>query len=151
VRDAGVPPGALVLDIGAGFGRLTGPLLASGARVIAVELDPKLARSLQRRFPDARVVCADALTMPLPRRPFRVVANVPFGISTALLRRLVAAPHLERADLIVARGFAIKWSTREPRARIARHLSRHCFMPPPSTDATILVVDGACGSNWRSR
>jgi 23S rRNA (adenine-N6)-dimethyltransferase len=140
VRDAAVPRGALVLDIGAGFGRLTAPLLTTGARVIAVEMDPKLARGLERRYPVARVVCEDALTMALPRQPFRVIANLPFNISTAMLRRLVASPQLERADLIVARGFALKSGL-----PITRWLPRREFMPPPSTDAAI-VTFGAAGT-----
>ncbi|HZN14404.1 MAG TPA: rRNA adenine N-6-methyltransferase family protein [Acidimicrobiales bacterium] len=135
VADAGVPGGALVFDIGAGFGRLTLPLLETGARVIAVEIDAKLARSLQRRCPDARVVCDDALRIPLPHRPFRVVANLPFGISTAMLRRLSASPYLERADLIVARGFALKSGL-----PVSRWLPRRAFMPPPSTDCAVLVL-----------
>jgi 23S rRNA (adenine-N6)-dimethyltransferase len=137
-----VPPGALVLDIGAGFGRLTRPLLETGARVIAIEIDPKLARGLERRFVDARVVCDDALRIALPRQPFRVVANLPFGISSAMLRRLLAARYLERADLIVARGFALKWSNGRDR-RIARLLAANAFMPPPPTPAAVLVVDRA--------
>lgn len=139
VADAAVPPGALVFDIGAGFGRLTGPLLETGARVVAVEIDSKLARGLARRYPDARVVSDDCLRIPLPHRPFRVVANLPFAISTAMMRRLLASPHLERADLIVARGFALKWC-RDPRIDVTRWLPRHAFTPPPSTDAAVLVV-----------
>jgi 23S rRNA (adenine-N6)-dimethyltransferase len=138
-----------VFDVGAGFGRLTGPLLATGARVIAVEIDPKLARGLARRHPDARVVCDDALRMPLPHRPFRVVANLPFSISTAMVRRLLASPYLERADLIVARGFALKWCDREPRLGVARWLPRHAFMPPPSTDAAVLVIRGGAPRRGR--
>ena len=132
-----MPSGALVLDIGAGFGRLTGPLLDAGARVVAVERDPKLARQLARRHPEARVVCDDALTLALPRRPFRVVANLPFGISTATVRRLLASPHLERADLIVARGFALKSGL-----PITRWLPRTVFMPAPSTDAAVITFGG---------
>ena len=135
VRAAEVPRGALVLDIGAGFGRLTGPLLDAGARVVAIELDPKLARSLGRRYPAARVICDDALAVALPRRPFRVVANLPFGITTALVRRLAASPHLERADLVVGRGFALKSGL-----PITRWLSRHDFMPAPSTDAAVITI-----------
>ena len=126
-----------MLDIGAGFGRLTAPLLDVGARVVAIERDPKLARHLARRYPDARVVCEDALTVALPRRPFRVVANLPFGISTAMVRRLAASPHLERADLIVARGFALKSGL-----QVTRWLSRGAFMPPPSTDAAVITFGG---------
>ncbi len=43
VRSSGVGPGDLVFDLGAGFGALTGPLAATGAKVIAVEIDPALA------------------------------------------------------------------------------------------------------------
>jgi 23S rRNA (adenine-N6)-dimethyltransferase len=124
-----------VFDIGAGFGRLTAPLLASGARVIAVELDPRLARGLARRYPDARVVCDDALRIPLPRRPFRVVANLPFGITTVMVRRLAAARSLERADLIVGRGYALKSGL-----PVSRWLSRNLFMPAPSTDCAVITL-----------
>jgi 23S rRNA (adenine-N6)-dimethyltransferase len=135
VANASVPGDALVFDIGAGFGRLTKPLLATGARVIAVELDPKLARGLERRYPDARVVCDDALRIPLPHRPFRVVANLPFAITTAMVRRLASSRHLVRADLIVARGFALKSGL-----PVARWLSRAEFTPPPSTDCAVVVL-----------
>ncbi len=130
-------PDALVFDIGAGFGRLTRPLLETGARVIAVEIDAKLARSLERRYPDARVVCGDALRIPLPRRPFSVVANLPFAISTAMLRRLLGTPHLVRADLIVARGFALKSGL-----PVTRWVPRHAFAPPPSTDCAVVTLSG---------
>ena len=147
VRDAGVGAEDLVFDIGAGFGRLTAPLVATGARVVAGELDAKLARGLARRFPSARVVNDDALRIPLPHRPFRVVANLPFGISSAMVRRLLAAPSLARADLIVARGFAIKWS-RNPHITTARRLPRHLFTPPPSTDAAVLVLRPPARQVW---
>ena len=141
VDRAQVPSAALVFDIGAGFGRLTKPLLATGSRIVAIEIDPKLARSLQRRYPAARVVCDDALRVPLPRRPFRVVANLPFGITTSMIRRLLASPFLERADVIVARGFALKSGL-----PVSRWLPRHAFMPAPSTDCAV-VVFGRCPKN----
>lgn len=57
VAASGIRPGDLVLDLGAGVGSLTAPLLAAGARVIAVELHPGRAAQLARRFaatgPDA--------------------------------------------------------------------------------------------------
>ncbi len=135
VAHACVPTGALVFDIGAGFGRLTKPLLDTGARVIAVELDPKLARGLGRRYPDVRVICDDALRIPLPRRPFRVVANLPFAITTAMVRRLLGSPYLVRADLIVARGYALKSGL-----PVARWIPRAEFTPPPSTDCAVVVL-----------
>lgn len=112
VDDAGIVPGDVVLDIGAGTGGLTAPLLAAGARVVAVELHPVRARILRRRFAGTNVVVvqADAGDLRLPRRPFRVVANPPFALATALLKRILQrGTALEAADLVVPRHVARRW------------------------------------------
>lgn len=106
IRSSGIGPGDLVFDLGAGYGAITARLAATGARVIAVELDARLAGHLERRFSDdanVRVVHGDARRIPLPRRRFHVVANVPFAATTALLRRLLGdhAIRLAGADLII--------------------------------------------------
>jgi 23S rRNA (adenine-N6)-dimethyltransferase len=112
VADAGIRPGDLVLDVGAGSGALTAPLLKAGARVIAIELHPGRAAALRARFGrDITVVQADAADLRLPTRPFKVVANPPFGISVALLKRLVApGSRLVRADVIVPWHTARRWA-----------------------------------------
>jgi len=101
-----------VLDIGAGRGVITAHLIAAGAQVMAFELHPQRAQHLRARFGGGvvRVVRADATDLRLPRRPFRVVANPPFAITTALLRRLVApGSRLVRADLVVPFHVARRW------------------------------------------
>lgn len=156
VDSAGVRPGDLVIDIGAGTGTITAPLAATGARVIAVELHPGRVESLRRRFdvdsaPTVRVVQADAADLRLPRRPFRVVANPPWAISVAVLRRLLApGSRLERADLVLPRHVAERWASgRAPGAgRWRRHyevgvsgrVSRSAFAPPPRAAAGILTI-----------
>ena len=113
-----------MLDIGAGSGRLTGELERTGARVRAIELDSALAATLRRRFAAARrveIIHGDALAAPLPREPFRVVANLPFGSTTAVLRRLLDDPQvpLTRADVIV------EWDLARKRAAVlAEHAAR---------------------------
>jgi len=86
---------------------------------VAVECDPRLAeraRGRLARFGNVRVVTADALTLPVPRRPFRVVANLPFGSTAAILRRLLGDPRtrLERADLIVQEEAARRYAAGRP-------------------------------------
>ena len=112
VAESGVARGDLVLDIGAGDGALTAPLVELGARVVAFELHPGRAAALRRRFgDDVRVVQADAADLRLPRRPFRVVANPPWSITDPLLRRLLhPASRLVRADLLLKRSATRRWA-----------------------------------------
>jgi 16S rRNA (adenine1518-N6/adenine1519-N6)-dimethyltransferase len=89
--------GETVVEIGPGRGALTELLLDSGARVVAVEFDRELVRLLRERFggrEEFELVEADALEVDFcsevePAREARVVANLPYNISTAILQRLV--------------------------------------------------------------
>jgi 23S rRNA (adenine-N6)-dimethyltransferase len=152
VREAGIAPGDLVLDLGAGVGALTAALRAAGARVVAVELDPVLAGKLRARFPEARVISGDAARVALPGEPFVVVANLPFASGTAILRHLLDDPRvpLTRLDAIVEWGLAAKRTRVWPSTllgvywsawyelTLARRVSRSAFMPPPAVEAAVL-------------
>jgi 23S rRNA (adenine-N6)-dimethyltransferase len=149
VAESGVRPGDLVLDIGAGEGALTEHLVAAGARVIAIELHPGRAAFLRRRFAgaDVSVVEADASTsLLLPHRPFRVVANPPYGISSPLLRALTARQsRLVRADLVLQKAFVRKFTAATPRlgrwrAQPGISLPRNAFHPKPTVDSCVLVL-----------
>jgi 23S rRNA (adenine-N6)-dimethyltransferase len=147
VLDAGVGPGELVLDLGAGRGIITRALRDLGARVVAIELDADVLPDLRRL--GVEVVRADAGTVQLPREPFRVVANLPFAAGTAILRRLLDDPHvpLVSSDVIVEWGLATKRAAVWPSTltsvywgawyelTVARRVPRACFAPPPSVDA----------------
>jgi 23S rRNA (adenine-N6)-dimethyltransferase len=144
-----------VLDLGAGGGALTRALADVGARVRAVELDPAALRQLETRFgghPCVEVVEGDATLVPLPSEPFAVVANLPFAVGTAILRRLLGDPRvpLTQLDTIVEWGLATKrtavwpstllgciWGARYELS-LVRRVPRTCFAPPPSVDAAVL-------------
>jgi 23S rRNA (adenine-N6)-dimethyltransferase len=160
VADAGVGDDDRVVELGAGRGILTDALANRAAHVLAVELDPELVRALARRFAEARnvvVLRADARDVPLPANRHRVVANLPFGVTSAVLRRLLDSPAcgLERADLVV------QWQVARERVRAGDHpptdllgarwgpwwefrrgrrLPAGSFRPRPSVDAAVLVV-----------
>ena len=155
VRDSGVGPGDLVLDLGAGSGRLTSELAAAARRVVAVEVDPRLAGRLRGRWGNVDVVEGDAAAVRLPGEPFRVVANLPFSGATAILRHLLDDPlvPLVRADVIVEWGVAVKRALPWPstvndvvwgawhETSAARRLPRSAFEPQPSVDAGVLVFE----------
>ncbi len=87
-----------IIEIGPGTGALTATLVQRAGRVVAVEFDNKLAPLLAERFAGSanfRLVMADALTTDFcaeiqPATTARLVANLPYNISTAILQRLIA-------------------------------------------------------------
>jgi 23S rRNA (adenine-N6)-dimethyltransferase len=119
----------------------------AGARVLAIERDRRLAAGLRRRFagcPAVRVVEGDLRTVPLPHRPYAVVANPPFATTSALLGRLLDDPGgaLVRADLLVELGAALSvtgpprgpreaWWTARYEAALVRRVPAGAFRPAP--------------------
>jgi 23S rRNA (adenine-N6)-dimethyltransferase len=161
VADAGVGRGDLVLDVGAGHGVVTVALLEAGARVVAIETHPGRLAALRRLVGDAAtVVRADAADLRLPRRPFHVVANPPFALTTPLLRRLLhPGSRLLTAHLVLQDQAARRW-TGPPAARsrgrgatfdvgLGRRLPRSAFRPPPKVPCRVLAVRRQSGADTR--
>ncbi|MEX2394825.1 MAG: rRNA adenine N(6)-methyltransferase family protein [Actinomycetota bacterium] len=157
VRNAGVTRGDLVLDVGAGAGMLTNELRSRARAVWAVELDDASIDVLRRRFAGdrrVRVIRADALELRWPDEAFRVVANLPFAQTTDILRHLLDDPRipLERADVIVGWGWAVKRCSQRPSTLLSmswapwfelivtRRVPASAFVPRPSTDAAIVTI-----------
>jgi 16S rRNA (adenine1518-N6/adenine1519-N6)-dimethyltransferase len=105
-RLGGAGPGETVLEVGPGLGSLTLALRQAGARVVAVEADPRLLPALAEVLgddPGVRVEVADALRVDLAAlapEATRMVANLPYNIAATLVLKVLAeAPAI--ADQVV--------------------------------------------------
>jgi len=93
--------GETIIEIGAGHGALTRRLISSGAQVAAIEFDRDLVPLLVEKFGgygNFKLIEADALAVDFcsiigPEKKARVVANLPYNISTAILQRLIEHRH----------------------------------------------------------
>jgi len=160
---AELQPGEHVLEVGPGLGVLTRALVEAGASVVCIEKDARLAGFLLEEFGTDRrvgVVQGDALdrTVPLAEEhgAVKLVANLPYSISSRLLAELVirALPLLrivitvqrEVADRIVAEpgsrnyGLLSVWLQSRYVSRLVRRVKPTCFWPRPEVDSAILLL-----------
>ncbi|UTT63420.1 23S ribosomal RNA methyltransferase Erm [Microcella humidisoli] len=143
-----------IVELAAGAGRLTVPLAALGRPLTAIEIDPRRVVALRARLPSrVRVIEGDLLRKPLPASPHVIVGNLPFHLSTATLRRLLAAEGWTSAALI------LQWEAARRRAgigggsqltaqsapwfefRLVSRIPSTAFRPRPAVDAALLVIE----------
>ena len=156
VREADVRSTETVLEIGPGLGALTHKLADRAGQVIAIEKDPRLAAFIQQEFPEVKLITGDAVKVPLPVCD-KVVANLPYNISTPVLERFVEGEHQpRRLVLTVQREVALRLAA-SPRHKdysaltlftqlryhvtIVHVVSPQCFFPAPGVDSAIIALD----------
>ncbi len=165
VRESGVDADDVVLEVGPGLGSLTLALLEVVARVVAIEIDGRLASLLPSTVaemaPDQadrlEVVTADALrvsTLPGPP-PTALVANLPYNVSVpVLLHLMVLLPSLERGLVMVQSEVAARLAA-PPGSKVygvpsakaawfadvrrAGTVGRHVFWPEPNVDSGLVA------------
>ncbi len=113
--------------------------------VTAVEMHPRRAAGLRRRFPEVQVHEGDLARFRWPTGPVRVVANPPFAGAGRLVDELLGLRSLVRADLVLERSMALRVIERRSAVRGVRlsttlRLPRSAFTPRPTVDATVLTV-----------
>lgn len=164
VREAGIEPGDRVVEIGPGAGTLTRELLAQGARVLAVEIDPALLPILEDLLQgeDIVLVQGDALQVKLDELtrthdfawPYKVVANLPYYIITPLVMKLLEKEkQIEDIVVMMQKEVAERMTalpgTKEygaitlavqyyAEAQILFPVSRQLFRPVPEVDSLVL-------------
>ena len=161
VAEAGIQPEDEVLEIGPGPGTLTDLIAGRARRLVAVELDSRLAERLRRRYagrPEVEVVEGDILRTDLallfPQGGEVVVGNIPYFLTAALLPKLLdPAPRPKRISLVVQREVAERWTSPTgvstaavavqlyTVARLALHLPAIAFDPVPKVDSALVVME----------
>lgn len=164
VKTARIKPGDRIIEIGPGIGILTRELLRHGANVTAVELDERFL-PLLREFACNNLtpityhltpLQGNALHTPLnPIAPYKVVANIPYAITSPLLRRLllelpdrptsltlliqrevaetICAPTTEGILNVLVRLCCIP--------KLIRNVPGDAFLPPPEVESAILHIE----------
>jgi 16S rRNA (adenine1518-N6/adenine1519-N6)-dimethyltransferase len=151
-----------VLEIGAGIGALTIVLAQRARRVVAVEIDERLIPALEEVVaanPAIQVVHGDILKQDIGllvgAGSYCVVANIPYNITSLLIRRLLEAPkNPERLVLTVQREVAERIVASPGKmsllalsvrlygdAQIKARVPAGSFFPPPKVDSAVLRID----------
>ncbi len=148
----------IVYDIGAGSGVISSVLAERCKQVVAIEFEPRMAEKLRanmQSYPNVEVREGDFLAMKLPKAPYKIFANIPFHLSSPIVRKLAETDNLPDAVyLIVQKQFANKLLPDSERftgqlgmmigplfeVRIRKRLQRTDFWPHPNVDTVLLEM-----------
>jgi len=160
LQAAELVPEDTVIEVGPGLGILTRALAERAGRVIAVELDTGLAGKLRQALPQAEVVEGDILSFsPLQllghRTSYKVVANIPYYITSPILRHFLEAEHKpslmvvmvqrEVGEAIVAKpgrlsllAVSVQFYSQP---KVLARVSAFSFYPPPKVESALLRLE----------
>jgi 16S rRNA (adenine1518-N6/adenine1519-N6)-dimethyltransferase len=162
VHAAEIHPTDTVLEIGPGLGSLTRYLAAAAQKVVAVELDDKLFPPLEAVITPYRnidLVHGDILEIEpnkiIEQQEYLVVANIPYYITSALIRHLLQSEPKPRRIVLTIQKEVAERICADPgdlsilalsvqvygQPRIATQIPAGAFFPTPKVDSSVLVVD----------
>lgn len=144
----------VVYEIGPGQGIITEQLARRYKRVVAIEKDPRLSALLLRKFadrPNVIIHAGDFLRYPLPRKSYKVFANIPFNITSAIVARLTATECPPDDAYLIMQKEAAEMFAGRPReslrtillkpwfeTSIVHSFARQDFIPAPRVDVVML-------------
>ncbi|MCS7351860.1 MAG: 16S rRNA (adenine(1518)-N(6)/adenine(1519)-N(6))-dimethyltransferase RsmA [Anaerolineae bacterium] len=159
---AGLEPGEWVLEIGAGPGTLTRHLALRADHVVAVEIDERflpLLREIVAPFPHVTIIAGDILALNpidlVQGHPYRAVGNIPYYITSAILRHLMEAPLKPRRIVLTVQQEVARRITAGPgemsllavsvqvygRPQVVDRIQAGAFWPPPEVDSAVVVIE----------
>lgn len=169
-----IAPGELVVEIGPGEGVLTRELLERGARVIVVEKDSRLIPFLTETFRDEvqsgqlQIIEGDALEFALPKKlqtsVYKVVGNIPYYITGALLRAFLSAKHQPKTLVFLIQKEVAERIARSKKESLLslsvkaygepqyiKTVPRGAFSPAPKVDSAVLRVRDISRANFKNK
>ncbi|KAH8685871.1 S-adenosyl-L-methionine-dependent methyltransferase [Tricladium varicosporioides] len=167
VAKANLKPSDTVLEVGPGTGNLTVRILEKAKKVIAVELDPRMAAEVTKRVqgkPEQKrleVLLGDVIKTELPH--FDVcISNTPYQISSPLVFKLLALPNPPRTSVLMfQREFALRLTARPGDALYCRlsvnaqfwavithvmKVGKNNFKPPPQVESSVVRIEPKMGA-----
>ncbi|KAH7419892.1 S-adenosyl-L-methionine-dependent methyltransferase [Cadophora sp. MPI-SDFR-AT-0126] len=167
VLKANLKPTDTVLEVGPGTGNLTVRILEKAKKVIAVELDPRMAAEVTKRVqgkPEQKrleVLLGDVIKTELP--PFDIcISNTPYQISSPLVFKLLALPNPPRTSILMfQREFALRLTARPGDPLYCRlsvnaqffskithimKVGKNNFRPPPQVESSVVRIEPKMGA-----
>lgn len=156
INIARISKGDLVLELGAGKGAITNDLSNRARKVLAVEYDQKFIKKLdQLELKNTVIIKQDILKISLPREPFIVVSNIPYAITTPIMKKLLNNPlsNFQRGVLLMEKGAAKRFTSnyvKDPYViawrmwfdiQYVKGISRKNFSPPPKVDSAMVKIN----------
>ena len=156
----------IILEIGPGHGVLTERLLSFAGKVIAIEKDKDLIPVLEEKFAQEiasekfllihdDILKVDIATLHLPSSTYKLVANIPYYITGAIIEKFLSTPYLpERMVLLMQKEVAERIIARDKKESILSiavkaygtpkmvgKVPPGAFVPPPTVDSAILLIE----------
>lgn len=147
-----------IVEVGPGIGGLTIKLCKKARKIISIELDKKLLPILKKtlsEFKNIEIINMDALKFSPPKTPYKVVANIPYNITSPLINHFLQSGNPPKTmTLLVQKEVAEKICERDGKtsilslqiklfgaSKIATKVSKNAFFPPPKVDSAIIKID----------
>ena len=156
-----------VIEVGPGLGTLTRAILATGAKLWAVERDPTLAKHIRKQvmpeYVNLELIEGDCLDHPIAGFPaeqtetsYKIVANLPYAVSTPWMEAVIAGPLPERMVLMLQKEAGDRYAAAHGSKTFgaisiflqsafevhSTHLVKaQCFHPAPKVDSILLRLD----------
>ena len=168
VESADIAAGDIVLEIGPGKGVLTRSLLAVAEKVVAIEKDRECIAFLQEEFGtdiasgkleiiDGDVLKFDPSTLAKYKKPYKLVANIPYYITGAIIEQFLSVSYQPTCMVLlmqqeVAERIAAKDAEKQSilsiavkvygNPKIISKVPKGAFVPPPKVDSAVLAISG---------